>query len=57
MATIPNPWISEGRFILDERQFVTALEAPPAFLDMPSRDYLEAVQLRPIVETLAEFMA
>lgn len=58
MATLPNPFIAdpESRFILDETSFMAAIEAPPAFLDMPSRDYLEAVQIQPIVDTLSEFM-
>jgi hypothetical protein len=56
MTTLPNPWIVDSRFILDEQKFMAAIDPPPAFLSAPSNDYLEATQLRPIVETLAEFM-
>ena len=58
MNALPNPFIvdPERRFVLDERSFMTAIEASPAFLLNPSREYLAAVELRPIVDVLAGHM-
>jgi hypothetical protein len=31
------------RFVLDEREFMAAIEAPPAFLEAPRKEYLQAL--------------
>jgi len=55
-----SPFIYEPdkRFVLDEDRFMNDIvpESLPAFLDSPRREYLDAIQLRPIVEVLAGHM-
>lgn len=52
MTVMPNPFITEAenRFVLDERLFMEAIEAKPAFLAEPRPEYLDAL---PIVRVLA----
>lgn len=54
-----SPFITEpeNRFVLDEAAFMAAIEPPPSFIDNPSRDYMKATELRPIVEVLAGYTA
>jgi hypothetical protein len=43
----------ESRFVLDEAGFMNDIEQLPAFLISPRREYLDAAQIRPIVDVLA----
>lgn len=49
---LPNPWIPEQCFTLDEQRFFEAIEPNPLFIDNPSDEYLTAIELIPIVEIL-----
>ena len=55
-----SPFIYEPdrRFVLDEQRFMNDIVpiGMPAFLADPSPQYLDAIQLRPIVEVLAGHM-
>jgi hypothetical protein len=59
MPDIPNPWVAAqdadepSRFVLDERAFMDAIEQPPVFLSEPSAEFMNAVQIMPIVDVLA----
>jgi hypothetical protein len=44
----------ESRFVFDEDAFMNDIEPLPAFIAAPSRDYMRAVDIRPIVDILAE---
>jgi hypothetical protein len=59
MATLPNPFVLDpgDRFVLDEQAFMAAIEPPPAFLAAPRPEYLRAVEIMPIIQVLAPFMA
>ncbi len=50
-----NPWLEEeSRFSLDVEAFMNDIEQLPAFLVSPSRKYLEAAELIPVLRVLAE---
>jgi hypothetical protein len=59
MTTLPNPFVPEipadepSRFVLDEGAFMDAIEQPPVFLSEPSAEFMNAVQIMPIVDVLA----
>ncbi len=55
MSALPNPFITdnEHRFVLDEKAFMAAIEPAPAFLSDPTREYLMATEISPIVDVLA----
>lgn len=58
MAQLPlSPFIlyPDHRFVLDEAAFMAAIEPSPAFLASPRREYLRAIEIMPIVETIGPY--
>lgn len=53
MNALPNPFIIESKFVLDEEAFLNDLEPLPAFLIDPSPKYLEASEIIPVLKVLA----
>lgn len=56
MNALANPWITddgETRFVLDERAFIDAIEAAPAFLESPTPEYLRASEIEPMLRIIA----
>lgn len=58
MADLPNPFVLEPdhRFTLDEAAFLAAIEPAPAFLEAPRPEFLQAVEILPIVELIGSFL-
>ena len=54
-----SPFITDAdrRFVLDEDAFMADVCEMPAFLVNPSREYLEAIEMRTIVDVLAGHIA
>jgi hypothetical protein len=54
-----SPFITEpdARFVLDENQFMADVAEMPAFLVNPSPEYLEALDVMPVLRVLAGHMA
>ena len=54
----PSPFIlnPDHRFVLDEAEFMAAIEEPPVFLSAPRREYLRAIEIMPIVETIGPYL-
>ncbi len=55
---MPNPFgpsdePGDHRFVLDEAAFMNDLEPLPAFLVAPSQSYITAIEIIPILLTLA----
>jgi hypothetical protein len=58
MDKLPNPFVDEDRrFVLDEDAFMAELAEMPAFIAAPSPEYLQAIELRTIVDVLAGHLA
>lgn len=52
-----SPFITEPehRFVLDEEQFMAELAEMPAFLVNPSPEYLQALDILPVLRVLAGY--
>lgn len=50
-----SPFIvdADRRFVLDEDQFMADVCEMPAFLVNPSREYLEAIDILPVLRVIA----
>jgi hypothetical protein len=49
-----SPFVDpDARFVLDEDQFMAEVAEMPAFLVDPSPEYLEAVDIMPVLRVLA----
>ena len=57
MTILPNPFLTSP---FDEtavlRAIADELDPPPAFLSDPSQEYLQAIDIMPIVEILQGYM-
>jgi hypothetical protein len=53
-----SPFVDpDGRFVLDENQFMADVCEMPAFLVNPSPEYLEALDILPVLRVIAGHMA